>query len=96
MGNKEISKCTCERPDDYTCDYCDEQESKRILREAKEKLWQPVVNNFNVYEAEKELKNCPLIVKQYVKLLKEDIDRWKEINSKALGKIRELAKQTRQ
>jgi hypothetical protein len=36
MGNKP-TKCTCERPDDYVCDYCDEQESKRILKEAKER-----------------------------------------------------------
>jgi hypothetical protein len=36
MENKSM-KCTCERPDDYTCDYCDEQESKRILKEAKER-----------------------------------------------------------
>ncbi len=35
MENKPI-KCTCERPDDYACDYCEEQESKRILKEAKE------------------------------------------------------------
>jgi predicted nucleotide-binding protein (sugar kinase/HSP70/actin superfamily) len=51
----------------------------------------PVVNQFDVDEAEKELKNCPLIVKQYVKLLKENVDRWKELNGKALGKIRELS-----
>jgi hypothetical protein len=53
----------------------------------------PVVNQFDVGEAEKELKNCPLIVKQYVKLLKENVDRWKELNGKSLGKIRELSKQ---
>jgi hypothetical protein len=36
MEYKQI-KCTCERPDDNACDYCDEQESKRILKEAKER-----------------------------------------------------------
>ena len=28
-------KCECERPDDYTCKYCEERESARILKEAK-------------------------------------------------------------
>jgi hypothetical protein len=31
------SKCTCERPDDNVCDYCEEQESKHILSEAKKR-----------------------------------------------------------
>ena len=53
----------------------------------------PVVNQFDVDEAEKELKNCPIIVKQYVKLLKENADRWKEINRKAIREIFVLAKQ---
>lgn len=30
-------ECICERPDDNVCDYCDEQESKKILQEAKNK-----------------------------------------------------------
>jgi hypothetical protein len=33
----EEPKCTCERPDDNTCDYCEEQESKHILSEAKKR-----------------------------------------------------------
>jgi predicted nucleotide-binding protein (sugar kinase/HSP70/actin superfamily) len=53
----------------------------------------PVVNQFDVDEAEKELKNCPLIVKQYVKLLKENVDRWKEVNRKAIREIFVLSKQ---
>jgi hypothetical protein len=28
-------ECTCERPGDNTCDYCEEQESKRILDKAR-------------------------------------------------------------
>lgn len=28
-------KCTCERPDDNTCDYCEEQEKKQILANAR-------------------------------------------------------------
>ena len=31
----EKNKCECERPDDNTCQYCDERESARILIEAK-------------------------------------------------------------
>jgi hypothetical protein len=53
----------------------------------------PVVNQFDVDEAEKELKNCPVIVKQYVKLLKDNADRWKEINRKAIREILVLSKQ---
>jgi hypothetical protein len=33
--NKE-TKCTCERPDDNTCDYCEQQSSIQILKEAAE------------------------------------------------------------
>jgi hypothetical protein len=32
-----VKKCTCERPDDNTCDYCDEKQSIEILKEAKER-----------------------------------------------------------
>jgi hypothetical protein len=31
------TKCTCERPDDNTCDYCEQQSSIQILKEAAEK-----------------------------------------------------------
>lgn len=33
-------KCTCERPDDNACDYCDRQESKEILEGAKKRAVQ--------------------------------------------------------
>lgn len=33
-------KCTCERPNDNTCDYCDMQESKQILEDARERAKQ--------------------------------------------------------
>jgi hypothetical protein len=36
MDNQD-KKCTCERPDDNTCDYCDEKQSIEILKEAKER-----------------------------------------------------------
>jgi len=31
-------ECFCERPDDNTCDYCDEQETIQILNDAKSKI----------------------------------------------------------
>lgn len=31
------NECTCERPDDNTCDYCEQQSSIQILKEAAEK-----------------------------------------------------------
>jgi hypothetical protein len=31
------TKCTCERSDDNTCDYCEQQSSIQILEEAAEK-----------------------------------------------------------
>ena len=34
--NKE-TKCTCERPDDNTCNYCEQQSSIQILKEAAER-----------------------------------------------------------
>jgi hypothetical protein len=36
--NKE-TKCTCERPDDNTCDYCEQQSSIQILEEAAAKIY---------------------------------------------------------
>jgi ribosome-binding protein aMBF1 (putative translation factor) len=38
-GEEEL-KCTCERPDDFTCDYCDMIESKQILEKAKKRAEQ--------------------------------------------------------
>lgn len=35
IPKEESKQCTCERPGDNTCDYCDSQESKRILEDAK-------------------------------------------------------------
>lgn len=48
------------------------------------------VKQFDIDKAELELKNCPLIVRQYVKLLKEDRERWKDISKKAIGKLKGL------
>ena len=33
------TKCTCERPDDNTCDYCEQQSSIQILKEAAAKIY---------------------------------------------------------
>ena len=32
------NSCTCERPDDNTCEYCDQQQSIQILEQAAERL----------------------------------------------------------
>jgi hypothetical protein len=36
--NKE-TKCTCERPDDNTCNYCEQESSIQILEEAAAKIY---------------------------------------------------------
>jgi hypothetical protein len=33
------TKCTCERPDDNTCDYCEQQSSIEILEEAADRIY---------------------------------------------------------
>lgn len=35
MENLKKEQCTCERPNDNTCSYCEEKQSKEILEEAK-------------------------------------------------------------
>ncbi len=47
------------------------------------------VSCFDAKKAEAELKNCPKIVRDYVKLLKESNERWKEITNSALFKLRD-------
>jgi hypothetical protein len=50
------SKCTCERPDNNTCDFCDEQESKHILSEAKKRAEQlENIDSFSEYFIENTL-----------------------------------------
>jgi len=46
------------------------------------------VNCFDEKKAEQELKNCPKIVREYVKLLKENNERWKELAQKAISKLK--------
>ena len=39
------TKCTCERPDDNTCDYCEQQSSIQILKEAAAKFYREYPTN---------------------------------------------------
>lgn len=50
------------------------------------------VNCFDDRKAEAELKNCPKIVRDYVRLLKESNERWQQLTNKAISKLREQAK----
>jgi len=49
------------------------------------------VSCFDAKKAEAELKKCPKIVRDYVKLLKENNERWKELTSKAVSKLKNNA-----
>ena len=46
------------------------------------------VECFDEKKAEQELKKCPKIVRDYVKLLKSSRDRWKDISDKAISKLK--------
>jgi len=39
------TKCTCERPDDNTCGYCEQQSSIQILKEAAENFYREFPSN---------------------------------------------------
>jgi hypothetical protein len=45
----EEPKCQCIRPDDNTCDYCDNKESKVILEEAKKETLKVAAINYSSY-----------------------------------------------
>lgn len=47
------------------------------------------VKQFDEEKAKQELKNCPKIVRDYVKLLKEQVVNWKDIQNKTMKKLRE-------
>ncbi len=47
------------------------------------------VNVFDTKEAEAELKKCPKIVRDYVRLLKDNADRWEELTKTAIKKLKE-------
>jgi hypothetical protein len=44
------TKCTCERPDDNTCDYCEQQSSIQILKEAAERYSSISFNRQDLYD----------------------------------------------
>lgn len=47
------------------------------------------VKCFDENRAKTELKNCPKIVRDYVKLLEECLKKQQELTAKAIGKLRE-------
>lgn len=49
------------------------------------------VKCFDDRKAEEELKKCPKIVRDYVKLLKEHMNLQSELTAKAIDKIRQLS-----
>jgi hypothetical protein len=48
------NKCTCERPDDNTCEYCEQQSSIQILEEAAAKYSSISFNRQDLYDGFKE------------------------------------------
>lgn len=49
-------------------------------------------NSFDVNKAEEELKNCPKIIRDYVRLLKEQTEHQKHLIAKAILKIKQQGK----
>lgn len=47
----------------------------------------PQVKQFDVYKAKEELKRCPKIVRDYVKLLEGHLEKQRELTGKAIGKL---------
>jgi hypothetical protein len=52
-----------------------------------------VVKCFNEDGAKEELKKCPKIVRDYVKLLNETLKNQQDLTQKAIGKLRGLSKE---
>jgi len=48
-----------------------------------------LVKEFNEKLAKEELKKCPKIVQDYVKLLVTHRDNWKSLCAQAIGKLRQ-------
>lgn len=49
----------------------------------------PQVKTFDVQEAEELLRQCPKQVREYVRLLKENLERQKGLTALAINKLRE-------
>lgn len=52
-----------------------------------------LVKQFDENRAKAELKRCPKIVQDYVKLLQKQIIGWKDIAGKAIGKLKQQAQE---
>ncbi len=50
-----------------------------------------IVKSFNTVKVKDELKKCPKIVRDYVKLLKESLERQKELTNKAINKLKQIS-----
>ena len=50
------------------------------------------VKCFDSQKAESELKKCPKIVRDYVNLLKENNEQWKQMTHKAISKLQDKTK----
>ena len=46
------------------------------------------VKQFDDRKAKEELKKCPKIVRDYVKILERSIESWKDISNKCIKKLR--------
>lgn len=46
------------------------------------------VKQFDEQKAKEELKKCPKIVRDYVKLIEQSRDNWKDLTHKAISKLR--------
>lgn len=54
------------------------------------------VKQFDEEKANKELKTCPKIIRDYVKLLKEQVVNWKDIQHKTIQKLHETTQNLKQ
>lgn len=52
-------------------------------------VFNPQVKQFDEQKAKDELKKCPKIVRDYVKLLVEHRDNWQKLCGQAIGKLKQ-------
>ncbi len=50
------------------------------------------VKSFDVLDAKEELKKCPRIIRDYVRVLEDTIERQKDLINKTIKRIEELSK----
>lgn len=50
------------------------------------------VKCFDERKAKEEIKKCPKIIRDYVKLLEENLERQKQLTALAIGKLKEKCK----